>query len=293
MNTRFIKLPANLSGSFCPLNPQKDFECEIIYMRLLVEAAWCDGPVLKRGQCLQKWDSLALKLPGFHVQMIRRRVAILIRLGYVKTALRTKWVGDGNILTLCHYDNNSNENTPERHEKPSKNRQNIDRKPTEHLTTKLTENNDFNELNLQDLSENENKTDRTFDNKIDRKKNESRQATKYIECRIKKIKEVHIAISAPETDAFMTEWNSTVKGSIPKIIKLTPTRQKKIKSFLKEFSFDDWKKIIVCINASPWHNGTSNEWVADFDWAFTDKALKLIEKSISTKPDKYKGMKVL
>ena len=297
MNDRWVKLPCGLDGCFCPVNPKKDAECKVIYIQLLVDASWDDGPLLKRGQVLVKWKSLAEKLPWFDVETIRRRVKILIQSGYVKKNRTSKWDGDGSILTLCHYNKQPDllivQQDKEVRQKRSKNRQQIDSKPTTIVTTLVTTHDDFNELSLLDLSDIKNKTDNTCDNTCDNTQKENRQPTNYKELRTKKIYNTP-ATGADRADDFLSAWNSTVKGRIAKIKKLNPTRIKKIKSFLVDSTFEDFQKITNAIIRSPWHNGSGSEWVTDFDWAFSAKALTLVEKSEHTVNHKQpNGMKIL
>lgn len=98
-------------------------------------------------------------------------------------------------------------------------------------------------------------------------------------------KEIHTVHLETNLD-FLTLWNFGIQGRCPQIKKLNPRRNKAIKAFLKDYTIDDWKKIIAAINASTWHRGDDTTWCADFDWAIGNGREKMLEREVVQKVER-------
>lgn len=79
-------------------------------------------------------------------------------------------------------------------------------------------------------------------------------------------------------------WNDSTK--LPKVLKLSDTRKRKLQSRLEspEFS-ENWKRVIVAINNTPFLYGENDRgWRADFDWFIENEEnfLKVLEGKYQT-----------
>lgn len=80
-------------------------------------------------------------------------------------------------------------------------------------------------------------------------------------------------------------FNSVCKN-LPKVSKLTPSRNAALNARIKEYNFKTLGDVFILVSQSPFLNGDNErEWVADFDWILQPKNfIKIIEK-------KYNGTK--
>jgi hypothetical protein len=93
---------------------------------------------------------------------------------------------------------------------------------------------------------------------------------------------------AVDVNLYVEVFNSLCT-KLPKVLKLTDKRKKKIRDFAKDFSIDEFKIICANLNGSEWYTGKNDRgWKADFDYIMrTDKASKFLEgKEQSTPQDK-------
>jgi len=72
--------------------------------------------------------------------------------------------------------------------------------------------------------------------------------------------------------------------SLPKPKKLTDTRNKAIKSRLKEYSKDDILDVLNKVQQSDFLSGRNSEWIASFDWIFKpSNFVKILEDNYVNK----------
>lgn len=90
-----------------------------------------------------------------------------------------------------------------------------------------------------------------------------------------------------EVQIFFEFWNSLVtEPELPKVVKLTSERRKKIRTRLQEASLEDWKSAMLEIGKIPFLLGDGgNGWRADFDWFIENETnrVKIIEGKYSRK----------
>lgn len=81
-------------------------------------------------------------------------------------------------------------------------------------------------------------------------------------------------------------WNDSTK--LPKVIKISDTRRKKLLARLSNIHFrENWKRVIVGINNTPFLYGENERgWKADFDWFIENEenSLKVLEGKYTSKP---------
>jgi hypothetical protein len=90
---------------------------------------------------------------------------------------------------------------------------------------------------------------------------------------------------AIDVDFYVEVFNSLCT-KLPKVIKLTDKRKKKIRDFAKDFSVDEFKIICANLNSSDFYIGKNDRgWKADFDYIMrTDKASKFLEGREQSSP---------
>lgn len=82
----------------------------------------------------------------------------------------------------------------------------------------------------------------------------------------------------------ITMYNDTCV-SLPKVLKISSSREKAIKARLKKYSIDDFKKLFELAEASDFLKGSNDRnWVADFDWLIKDNNfIKTLEGKYNNK----------
>ena len=296
----WVKFPRNLRGKFSK-SKGNDSDCIWLYVNLVIESKWCAK------SNIGKFNATNADLCGIMANWsrakIRRNIDILVSKGFIEVARVSIYKNAGYIITLCHYTDqtaytNNTISTPDisTHDLiPEKNRPSTGHQPAINRPSIRSSQDPFNELNLNGNCDVEEKN-RPSDRPSIRPSTGHQPAIQLIK-ELKNKRKINNTspIWDPQIDEFLTFWNSTVKGRIAKIKKLNPTRIKKIKSFLVDSTFEDFQKITHAIIRSPWHNGSESSWVADFDWAFSAKALTLVEKSehIVVNNKQPNGMKIL
>ena len=280
----WVKFPRNLRGKFsnCKGN---DSDCIWLYVNLVIESKWCEKSNIGKFNATNA--DLCGIMTNWSRSKIRRNIDILVSKGFIEASRVSIYKNAGYIITLCHYtdqtaytNNTISKSDISTHDLiPDKNRPSTDHQPTINRPSIRPTQDPFNELNLNDNCDDEEKNRPSIRPSI--RPSTGHQPAKHIIKELKNKRKINIT-SPDETkklDDFIIFWNSTVVGRIAKAKKLNSSRIKKIKAFLVDSTFEDFQKITSAIIKSPWHNGSESEWVADFDWVFSDKALKLVEKS--------------
>jgi hypothetical protein len=90
----------------------------------------------------------------------------------------------------------------------------------------------------------------------------------------------------------LREWNIFAENhDLPRILKLTKNRQKKLNARLKDEIFrKNWKKALAIIAKSDWHLGDNERnWRANFDWFIRseDQFMRLLEREGTNKRKKF------
>src|SRR5204862_8023000 len=77
----------------------------------------------------------------------------------------------------------------------------------------------------------------------------------------------------PTPEIILNLWNEITRPPIPRALKLTDDRQRKIRSRLRKVpSLAEWRQAFERVQASSWCRGEGTRrngqspWVADFDW---------------------------
>lgn len=91
----------------------------------------------------------------------------------------------------------------------------------------------------------------------------------------------------------ITMYNDTCV-SLPKVLKISSSREKAIKARLKKYSIDDFKKLFELAEASDFLKGSNDRnWIADFDWLMKDNNfIKTLEGKYNNKSTASGGAEI-
>jgi hypothetical protein len=108
-NIGWIKLHRNLRNSFSK-DKKLNIELWILYVFLAEQSAWDDYGELKRGQIKIKAVDIQNEIfPNMYLKRIRHLIAVLRKLGHIKTNAADHDNKDGLIYEVCQYDTFSGE----------------------------------------------------------------------------------------------------------------------------------------------------------------------------------------
>ena len=86
-----------------------------------------------------------------------------------------------------------------------------------------------------------------------------------------------------DTEKFVADFNSICK-SLPKCVRVTPKRQKGIRSLLKKYSYDEILEVFNKLEESDFCSGRSGKWRADIDFILReDKFISVLEGKYDNK----------